>query len=222
MNKVPLIIVLSSLLIAGTTPSFGQANDYCSEIEQQANRRAQTYVKDIQHVQQGILNSKQSQETTQMTTELGQRFNPKEPLRTHLKKVSHVVVFLSFSMSTKSLEAWLLQCNISGATPVIRGLINNSFKDTMAAIKALSKQSGIGMQIDPILFNTFSIQQVPAVVYVKDTPDCPSNMDCMPVVFDVIYGDVSLHYALGKLNEAQPLSDRYLISLMSRLQGGLQ
>ena len=50
-------------------------------------------------------------------------------------------------MPEKSLQAWLLQCKQSGATPVIRGLIHNSFKETMTAIQTLSKKTGIGMQL---------------------------------------------------------------------------
>ena len=96
-----------------------------------------------------------------------------ESIAKHLKKVSQVLVFLSFSMPERSLHAWLLQCKQSGATPVIRGLIHNSFKETITTIQKLSQKTGIGMQQDPILFNTFAITAVPAVVYVKDIPLCP-------------------------------------------------
>jgi conjugal transfer pilus assembly protein TrbC len=124
-----------------------------------------------------------------------------EPIAKHLQKVSSVLVFLSFSMPEKSLEAWLLQCKQIGATPVIRGLLNNSFRATMTRIQVLAQKTGMGIQLDPILFKTFNVQYVPAVVYIKDMPECPSNMNCKPVDFDVLYGDVTLDYALDKLGE---------------------
>lgn len=129
-------------------------------------------------------------------------FNPEpEPITTHLKKVNQTLVFLSFSMPERSLTSWLLQCKQSGATPVIRGLIHNSFRETMLQIQKLAQKTGTGLQLDPILFKTFHVRAVPAVVHVKDMPACPANMDCKPVDFDIIYGDVSLDYALDKLQE---------------------
>ena len=130
-------------------------------------------------------------------------------------------MFLSFSIPEKSLHAWLLQCKKSGATPVIRGLINNSFKDTMTKIQLLSKKTGAGIQLDPILFKTFEITKVPAVVYVKDNPECPSNMNCKEVVYDSFYGDVSLDYALEKIKDDQASNDSVLDQMIFRLRGDL-
>ncbi|CEG59224.1 type-F conjugative transfer system pilin assembly protein TrbC [Legionella fallonii] len=219
MNKILLVSTLSTFLLNGINPAFSQEIEHFSQIERQASIRAKEYGNDIQQISKGLTPYNQSQEMTQYTTELRQRFERSESMSTHLKKVSHVVVFLSFSMPGKSLESWLLQCKISGATPVIRGLINNSFKETMSAIQELSKKVGIGMQLDPILFQTFGIKQVPAVVYAKHIPECPSNMDCKPIAFDVLYGDVSLNYALGKINEAQPVDDRRVTRMINRLEG---
>jgi conjugal transfer pilus assembly protein TrbC len=124
-------------------------------------------------------------------------------------------------MPEKSLQAWLLQCKQSGATPVIRGLIHNSFKDTMTVIQTLSKKTGIGMQLDPILFKTFDITEVPAVVYVKDTPACPANMNCKPVNYDSLYGDVSLDYALEKMRGEEQSEDSALNRMILQLRGDL-
>lgn len=219
MNKVRFVVTLSSFLMTGINPAFCQEHENFSQIEQQVRIRANEYVNDIQQINKGVTASNPSQELTQYTTELRQRFERSESISTHLKKVSHVVVFLSFSMPDKSLESWLRQCKISGATPVIRGLINNSFKETMSVIKTLSNKVGIGVQLDPLLFQTFGIKHVPAVVYAKDIPECPANMDCKPIAFDVLYGDVSLNYALGKINEAQRSDDKRLTQMINRLEG---
>ncbi|WP_298624835.1 type-F conjugative transfer system pilin assembly protein TrbC [uncultured Legionella sp.] len=219
MNKVWFVIALSTFLMTGIHSAFCQEKENFSQLEQQVRDRANKYVNDIQQMNQGLAASSPSHEVTQYTTELRQRFERSESISTHLKKVSHVIVFLSFSMPDKSLESWLRQCKISGATPVIRGLINNSFKETMSVIKTLSEKVGIGVQLDPLLFQTFGIKQVPSVVYAKDIPECPANMDCKPIAFDVLYGDVSLNYALGKINEAQRSDDRRLTRMINRLEG---
>jgi conjugal transfer pilus assembly protein TrbC len=142
-----------------------------------------------------------------------------ESVKTHLKKVSNVLVFLSFSMPEQSLETWLLQCKQSGATPVIRGLIDNSFKKTVQALQNLSKKTGLGVQVDPILFKTFAIEQVPAVAYVAEIPDCPLNMNCLPARYSKIYGDISLDYALEKMQTDE--NKQELDKPIKRLRGGL-
>lgn len=194
---------------------------YIGSIDLNARNRANGYTKEIEQISKAIESSEKTGQIAQFSGEMRQMIKTQEPIVTHLKKVSQVLVFLSFSMPEKSLQAWLLQCKQSGATPVIRGLIHNSFKDTMAAIQTLSKKTGIGMQLDPILFKTFDVVEVPAVVYVKDTPDCPANMDCKPVDYDSLYGDVSLDYALEKMSTDEPSEDSVLHQMIQRLRGGL-
>lgn len=125
--------------------------------------------------------------------------NTSESVETHLQKVSEVLVFLSFSMPEKSLEDWLRQCKKTNATPVIRGLIDNSFQKTMLKLTNLSQKTGTGVQLDPVLFKFFDIEQVPAVVVVNEIPKCPQTMQCIPVAFSRMYGNVTLDYALEKM-----------------------
>lgn len=214
MRKTKLFLVVL-LLWSGAVLAEDEAT--IAAIELDAKTRAEVYSKEIKQISQLLESSQKLGQITQFSNEIHQAFKKQEPIVTHLKKVSQVLVFLSFSMPEKSLHAWLLQCKQSGATPVIRGLINNSFKDTMTAIQTLSKKTGIGMQLDPILFKTFEITAVPAVVYVKDTPLCPANMDCKPVDYDRLYGDVSLDYALEKMRG----DDKVLHQMILRLRGGL-
>jgi conjugal transfer pilus assembly protein TrbC len=194
---------------------------YIASIEWNARNRANAYTKEINQISKLFESTEKAGQISEFSSEMHQALKKEEPITTHLKKVSQVLVFLSFSMSEQSLHAWLLQCKQSGATPVIRGLIHNSFKDTMSAIQSLSKKTGIGMQLDPILFKTFDITAVPAVVYVKDTPQCPANMDCRPVEFDKLYGDVSLDYALENMHGDASLEDPVLKRMILRLRGDL-
>ncbi len=83
------------------------------------------------------------------------------------------------------------------APVIIRGLINNSFKETTSAIYRLVKEQSGGMQIDPLLFERFQIKKVPAVVVTESTA-CLSNQSCL-LNYDVFYGDVTLQYALKEI-----------------------
>ncbi len=94
--------------------------------------------------------------------------------------------------------------NLTGGTPLNppwrtvlfnRGLVNNSFKDTTQAVYALIKEKRQGgLMLDPTLFKKFNITQVPAFVMVDH-----SNLS-QPLCskYDVVYGNVSLEYALRK------------------------
>ncbi len=114
--------------------------------------------------------------------------------KTNLKEVP-IIIFVSFSMPKESIKGWIAQAQKAKAAIYIRGLINNSFKDTAKAISELvqnqENQAG-GILIDPNLFKKYSITQVPAVVVIKNEKND----------FDVIYGDVSLDYALDKISNS--------------------
>ncbi|HAU0262608.1 TPA: type-F conjugative transfer system pilin assembly protein TrbC [Legionella pneumophila] len=210
MNLTFLVVLF---LFSATV--FAADEAYIASIESNARNRANAFHQEVRQISKNLEASDKSGQIAEFT----QVPKTQESIATHLKKVSQVLVFLSFSMPERSLHAWLLQCKQSGATPVVRGLIHNSFKETMTAIQKLSQKKGIGMQLDPILFKTFEITAVPAVVYVKDMPACPANMNCKPVDYDKLYGDVSLDYALEKLASNQSINDPALHQMIFRLRG---
>jgi type-F conjugative transfer system pilin assembly protein TrbC len=123
-------------------------------------------------------------------------------------------IFVSFSMPRASLKQWLWQAQKINAAVVIRGLVNNSFKDTATAVADLIKehptvandnankagiQTASGLAIDPTLFQKFGITKVPAVVIASNYGAAGG---VKPVQnFDIVYGDVPLDYALDKLGK---------------------
>lgn len=128
---------------------------------------------------------------------------------------SHILIFVSFSMPEKSLKTWMRDANTIHAPVIIRGLINNSFKETTAAIYKLVKDESGGMQIDPILFERFQIKKVPAVV-VTQSVNCLANQSCLEN-YDVFYGDVGLEYALKRIaqqkDDLSPIAENALQGL---------
>lgn len=159
--------ILIGLLIMVTGALFASDEAYIAHIEADTLARADHFSGDINQISR----QKSSPQFSKMTTYIKSVANTmtNQSMAEHLDKVSHTLVFLSFSMPEKSLLQWLFQCKKAGATPVIRGLIHNSFKDTMNVIATLSKKTGLGLQLDPILFQTFSINEVPAVVFIRET-----------------------------------------------------
>lgn len=112
-------------------------------------------------------------------------------------KPAPIIIFVSFSMSDTSLKQWMRQAEIIHAPVVIRGLINNSLKDTIHKMAELTKDNHGGVQLDPTLFRRFQINQVPAVV-VWDEKQCLPSQSCIDN-FDVVYGNVTLDFALQKI-----------------------
>lgn len=107
---------------------------------------------------------------------------------------SNIIIFASFSMPKESIKQWIRQGTEIQAPIVIRGLVNNSFKDTINVLYNLNQEMHGGVQLDPTLFQKYQINKVPAVV-VTNTANCLPNQSCHET-YDVVYGDVTLSYAL--------------------------
>lgn len=216
MKYVPgwLFILLSPAIFAG--------EDF-ARIEADALSRASVYAREMNLIGEAIVASGKNGNIAHYSKIMTHHARKEESLVDHLKKVSQVVVFLSFSIPMESLEAWMEQCRKSGATPVIRGLINNSWKETFQAIHHLSQKTGIGIQIDPVLFKTFDIRQVPAVVFIEAMDTCPANMNCKPPLYDRIYGDVTLDYALEKIHSNSDVPERKILQeMIARIRGEIR
>jgi conjugal transfer pilus assembly protein TrbC len=127
---------------------------------------------------------------------------------------SNVLIFVSFSMPKESLRGWLRQAELIKAPVIIRGLVHNSFRDTTKAVMDIIPNNRGGIQLDPLLFRQFHIEKVPAVVVTR--ADCAAQETCQE--FDVIYGDVTLDYALKEVaNQDDPFSS-YAELALNRLK----
>ncbi len=111
----------------------------------------------------------------------------------------NVLIFISFSMPMESLQAWSEQAQKIHAPLIIRGLLNDSFVDTQKAVKQMTIHSHGGVIIDPRLFQTYHITQVPAVLVRRSvvTTTCLPTQSCwQPEEDGVVMGDVGLESAL--------------------------
>jgi len=108
------------------------------------------------------------------------------------QKGDKIYVFISFSMPKASLDTLLKDAEKYNATLVLRGLKNNSFKETAKVIQDFygdHKGEGVGFEINPELFLKYKISYVPVFLNLTNSKR--------------LSGNVTLSYAAKKLKEEQ-------------------
>jgi conjugal transfer pilus assembly protein TrbC len=132
----------------------------------------------------------------------------------------NLLIFVSFSMPETSLVQWFLQAKKVNAPLIIRGLFNNSLKDTRTRLTTFISENNNGVIMDPRLFSDYQIIEVPAVV-VRNTAIflCKSDQSCWHVYpSDVVYGDVGLDYALQEIADQGDNTQEIAKRLLSQLR----
>lgn len=128
----------------------------------------------------------------------------------------NIYIFISFSMPNESIKGWMAEVEKIGAPVVIRGLVNNSFKETWKKVSEFTHDNKGGVQLDPNLFRRFQIDKVPAVVIAKND-SCLPTQTCMDE-YDVIYGDVTLSYALKKIADRNDALSPIALAALTKLR----
>ena len=133
-----------------------------------------------------------------------------------------LLVFISFAMPDATLGRLLEQAERTGATLVLRGLVNGSLRDTVERMQRLIGERQVAVQIDPQAFDRFSIVRTPSFVLVRNgaSPQPCSNGTCLASdQFVMAAGDVSLDYALSFFERSAPAMAREASSLLQRMKG---
>lgn len=99
-----------------------------------------------------------------------------------------LLTFVSFSMPDDSLKAILDQTARAGGVTVLRGLVDNSFKETALRVGKLTREHGPGVSVDPRLFAEHGVTTVPAFIVLNNNGGAESA--------DKIAGNMSLAAAL--------------------------
>lgn len=117
------------------------------------------------------------------------------------------LIFISFSMPDETIVSYLKDAKRVNASVVIRGLINNSFKDTFFKVATLVKKSGVGgVELNPLLFKKFKIIKVPAVVVLASDQALSSTQNLSSDDFDVVYGNIPICNALKVIRDHGTIS----------------
>ncbi len=133
---------------------------------------------------------------------------PVQKLSVPQENLPTVLVFASFSIPETTLKQLAHDLKKVGGALVIRGLINNSFKDTSLYLQKLE----IGVLLDPTLFEKFNIVAVPTFIIVEG--DLKSEQTPK---HDRLRGNVSLQFALERAVKEGEIQSTNL--LLEKLQG---
>lgn len=112
-----------------------------------------------------------------------------------------LLIFVSTSMPRASLMNLYAEAAQDHVPLIFRGLSASTLPEMVASLKPWMNPTpeGGGIAIDPVAFETFQIKAVPAFVHAQKVPVCPPSLSCLPPVFDVVSGNITLDTALKTL-----------------------
>lgn len=119
-----------------------------------------------------------------------------------LKEETDLLVFVSFSLPEASLKRIAYESKKSGAIMVLRGMKDNSLRETQRAAGGLAAL-GAKVMIHPDLFTQYAVTEVPTFVLAKSNSQdsCTDGNECIGRL--AVKGDVSLQYVLDKFSQAE-------------------
>jgi type-F conjugative transfer system pilin assembly protein TrbC len=142
-----------------------------------------------------------------------------DALKTGAPQINQLMIFVSSSMPLTTLKQFAVSSNKANGILVLRGLVGNSFKQTVAFVKTLN-DAGTKAIIDPIAFNLFDVQKVPEIVVIIDNNDCKLGKCDHTPLFDKISGDITLEYALEEISKRGEFTKKEATRFLNLLRGG--
>lgn len=138
------------------------------------------------------------------------------------KQENAVMVFISFSMPKQSIIAYLQDAQKIHASVFIRGLVNNSFKETFKIISQLvTEAGGGGIALDPLAFKAFNIHQAPSIVVLGGDHSCLQQRNCtLEKDYDLLVGNITLQAALNEIRNHGKVANKTAEYLLLQLNGG--
>jgi conjugal transfer pilus assembly protein TrbC len=129
-------------------------------------------------------------------------------------------IFVTLDMPQGSLRRLVDQAERSGAVLVLRGLKNQSMRQTVAAVSDLLGERKAGWVIDPEAFERHGVEAAPTFLLTtgEDAPPCSATTCTVPRPFISVSGDVSLDYALEQMVRRHPGAAAVAGPYLSRLR----
>lgn len=144
-----------------------------------------------------------------------------EPRPWDVEREPTLLVLVSFSMPETSLKALAVEARRVGASLVLRGLMNDSFPDTLAAIHKMAgaEAATSGFAIDPTLFTRFGVQAVPTYVLLLEPLRTCTNDQCEVPRHLRLSGEAGLRHVLETMGRgAEPAASSVVKNLIARLE----
>lgn len=171
MEETQLLPLIITLFLFVTTSIASETSDSVTEWVNQSQSQKDFYLNDAQQLKENA------------ESQIHQCFAAGAHDTERHKSKKSILIFVSLSMPKESLKNLYKEAEEQNLPLIIRGLKNNSFKETAEAIRELE----ISVQIDPNLFEEHEIKMVPTFVMLRKNEPLK------------IKGNISLSYALKKL-----------------------
>lgn len=116
-------------------------------------------------------------------------------------------IFVSLSMPHGSLESLVAEAERTGATLVLRGMVDRSISKTMLAVQKLIGQRHVAWSIDPDAFARFQVESVPVFVLTRKGArfaGCGDDACFSQDDYVRLAGDVSITFALDAIERLMP------------------
>lgn len=181
--------------------ALANTNDAIKHYQEEALRaKAQISNHSLEAFQASSLKTQASYQN--LIQPLLQQTSQATPSKKELLGANGAILFVSFSMPEPLLFSLSDEAARFGIPVVIRGLVEDDFKKTIQRFAALHKKAQKehilfnGVSIDPIWFEQFHIDTVPALVVSQRPTDCEPQSLCPHQMFDVVYGNADLKSSL--------------------------
>lgn len=118
-----------------------------------------------------------------------------------------LTVFVSLSMPRGSLELLVAEAERTGATLLLRGMIDRSISKTMLAVQKLIGSRRVAWAIDPDAFARFQVEAVPVFVLTRQGArfeGCGDEACFSQEDYVRLSGDVSIAYTLDAIERLMP------------------
>jgi conjugal transfer pilus assembly protein TrbC len=146
-----------------------------------------------------------------------------DPAKAGLSTGPSLLVFVSFAMPEPAIHRLVEQAARSGATLVLRGLVENSLQKTVVRAQRVIGDRKVNFQIDPQAFDRFNVIATPTFVLVKEgavPAPCAAGTCFDARSYALAAGDVSVDYALRFIQRTSPRFSREADRFLLRLKGG--
>lgn len=124
------------------------------------------------------------------------------------------ILLVSFSMPDALIIALADEASRYQIPIVMNGLIDGDFKKTInafASLQKLAKAKNLnfpGLSIDPVSFQQFKINSVPALVVTERSSSCKAQKVCPNQTYDVVYGNASIKDGLQLIMQKGAVSSK--------------
>lgn len=211
--------LLAYLVLLLSLPVCANINDDIWELSQQSKE----IIKSI-NIQEYKNTKKISDATKPFLADLDryrQSLNPKK--QQGGKVADGAILFVSFTMPNTLIKELLDEAHSLNIPVVIKGLINGDLNQTIEKIGMLKvemekeQKNFSGILIDPVWFDQFSIDKVPALVVTKRPNGCFSQENCPDQKYDVVYGNISIKNGLEIISQKGNDSSTFAKTLLGRV-----